>query len=59
MHITIGWADGQWDLLTAKDKDDILKLPKLIKRFGKIYRHHARDYTNTGDKTDIKMLQGD
>ena len=59
VNVTIGWSDGQWDLLTADSKDDILKLPQLIKRFGRIYRHHARDYTNTGDKTDIKMLQGD
>lgn len=58
VNCTFSWIDGQWFLNSAKSKEDVLNLPKVAKRFSKIYRFHASDYM-TGDKQDLKMLNGD
>ena len=59
IDITFSWYDGQWNIESAGCGDDILNLPRLAKRFSKIYRFHARDYMNTGDKMDLNMLESE
>ena len=58
IQVGFSWSDGQWHLEYARNQGDILRLPQVIRRFGKIYRFHASEYTNTGDKMDLKMIKG-
>ena len=71
VNLSYDWLDGQWDLLNnppitylgctvrpATSKEDVLNLPLVGRAFSRIYRHDAKNF-RTGDKMDLKMLQGD
>jgi hypothetical protein len=55
IKVDIIYLNGQWFIADAGGPNDILALPRLLKRFGKIYRFHAKDYA-TGENQDIKYL---
>lgn len=44
--ISFSYIDGQWFISDAGSKEDILALPKVIRRFARIYRHNAGDYVS-------------
>jgi len=48
INVDIIYQDGQWFISSAGSANDVLRLPLLAKRFGKIYRHHAKEYA-TGE----------
>jgi len=58
VNITFYEHNGWWNIETAENKEDILNLPRLARRFSRIYRHHANDYA-TGEKQSLCELIGD
>ena len=55
VDVEFSWDDGQWFIEHFGGKEDVLGLPKVIKRFGMIYRRHASEY-ETGEREDINLL---
>lgn len=51
------WVDGQWYIPFIESKEDVLALPKLLKVFSKLYRHHANEYAY-GDQEEIHFIEG-
>jgi len=53
--VKFAWVDGQWFISYIDSKKDVLNLPKVLRRFSKIYRFAASDYVY-GDNESIQFL---
>ena len=55
IDVNFAWVDGQWFITSYGTPDDILHLPRLLKRFSRIYRFNAKDYSY-GDEQELHFL---
>lgn len=55
VNVKFLWVNGQWYISDFETKEDILNLPKVLKRFSRIYRHHALEYSH-GDDESVHLL---
>lgn len=56
VNVKFAWVNGQWFIPEFGNEQDILNLPKLLRRFSRIYRHHASDYSY-GDDEKIQYFE--
>jgi len=55
VHVRVFYLDGVWGISDIGCEQDVLNLPKVARRFSKIYRFHANDYSN-GENQNVKIL---
>lgn len=58
INITFFEHDGWWNIQHAGSKDDIRQLPRLARRFSRIYRHHANEYSTGENKSICELIEG-
>jgi hypothetical protein len=56
VELTFSWWKGQWFIEDVGGPDDVLRLPEVLKRFSRIYRFDAKNYSY-GDNDDVEVLK--
>lgn len=54
INMSFAYSGGQWWILDPGTEEDVMNLPRLAKRFSRIYRHHASEY-ETGEGAALKL----